>query len=171
MTVDATAPGDDPVDAQPGQQVLLTRTPRAGELAPRWRLVTAVTWIAVAVAIGSVWKTSDQLGRSTWWIGPRGQQHPLVVQMLPFLPALVMLVGTINHWRRLAVWGAVASIVSVAVGILDLPLVARIGAIEIAIGVAALVVSIASSTGTFRPIDAGDEAEESAATGSPHRAG
>ncbi len=171
MTVDATAPGEDPVDAPPRQQVLLTRTPRAGELAPGWRLVTAVTWIAVAVAIGSVWKTSDQLGRSTWWIGPRGQQHPLPVQMLPFLPALVMLVGTINHWRRLGVWGVVASVAVVAVGVVDLGRVARIGAIEIAIGVAALVVSIASATGTFRPIDAGDETAGSAAAGTPHRAG
>lgn len=176
MTADPTAPDGEPIDAAPWPwspqaaasaapapapadaipTVVLSRTPRAGELAPTWRLVTAVSWIAVAVAIGSVWKTSDQLGLSTWWIGPRGQPNPVVVQLLPFAPPLVMIVGAIAQWRRLALSGVVAALAVIAIGLGDVGRVERLGIVEVVIGAAALAVSIASFTGTYR--EAGDAA-------------
>lgn len=130
---------------------MLVRRPRPGELTPGWRLVTAVTWIAVAVAIGSVWKTSAQLGLSTWWLGPRGDPQPLLVQLSPFAPALAMVLAAINNTRRIPLLGLAASVVVVAVGVADLGRVARLGWIEIGIGVAAAAVSIASTTGVLRP--------------------
>jgi hypothetical protein len=120
---------------------------RPGELSPGWRLVTAVTWIAVAVAIGSIWKTSAQLGLSTWWLGPRGDPRPRVVQLMPFAPSIVMILGTINNARRLPQLGLAASAIIAAIGIVDLGRVVRLGAIEIGIGIAAAAVSIASTTG------------------------
>jgi len=116
-----------------------------------WRLTLVVAWIAVAVAIGSIWKTSDQLGLSTWWIGPRGEQQPRVVQLLPFLPALVMVIAVINNARRLPLLGAIASTLTMAVGVVDLWYFAKLGAVEIAVGVAAGAISLASAAGVFRP--------------------
>lgn len=135
-------------------QVALVRTPRPGELTTGWRLVTAVTWIAVAVAIGSVWKTSAQLGLSTWWLGPRGDPQPRVVQLAPFVPALAMVLAAINNARRIPLLGLAASAIVAAVGIVDLGRVARLGMIEIGIGIAAAAVSLGSTTGVLRPVRA-----------------
>jgi hypothetical protein len=74
------------------------------------------------------------------------------VQLLPFVPAVAMLLGAINHVRRLALWGVLAAVAVIAIGIVDLGYVARLGWIEIAIGGAAGAVSLASRSGTFRPI-------------------
>jgi hypothetical protein len=137
---------------EPAPAVLLVRAPRAGELTPRWRLAQAFTWIGVAVAIGSIWKTTDQLGMSTWWLGPRGEPRPAAVQVLPFVPALVMVLLTINHVRHLPWWSLGASALVVAVGVVDLGYKPAIGMLEIAVGVAAALVSVASFAGSYRPI-------------------
>jgi hypothetical protein len=137
---------------EPPERVVPIRTPRAGELSSKWRLMTALTWIAVVLALGSVWNVSDQLGLSTWWLGPRGEPRPRVVQLLPFVPAVVMVLAAINHIRQLAWWGVLAAALIVAVGVVDLGYVARLGWVEIAIGVAAGAVSVASRSGTYRPI-------------------
>jgi hypothetical protein len=135
--------------------VLLTRDPRAGELTPRWRMVTALTWIAVAAALGAVWRTSDQLGLSTWWIGPRGEPNARIVQVLPFVPAVLMTLAAVNHVRHVTWFGLLAAATTVALGVGDLGRIARLGVVEIAIGVAAAAVSLASLTGTYRPLAAG----------------
>ena len=167
MTVDASAPGgtgDDrvPTPAPDDPPVMLVAPPRPGELTPRWRFLVAVVWIAVAVAQGAVWRTSDQLGMSTWWLGPRGDPRPLAVQLLPFLPALVMVLAASNRIRFLPWWGAVSSAVVLAIGIADLGTVTRLAWVEIAIGAAALAVSVASRAGAYRPGAAPDTGPEHA---------
>lgn len=139
-----TPPIDTPMVVRPA------RTPRAGELTGGWRIVVGVTWVLVVVALASVWKTSDQLGLSTWWLGPRGDPRPVPVRLLPFLPAVLMILAAINHVRRLAWWGLAASAAIVVTGVFDLDRVVRLGLLEIAIGVAAAVVSLASLAGTYR---------------------
>ena len=143
-----------PPSASPPTDDRRARRPGAarGELTPRWRLAQAVTWIGVAVAIGSIWKTTDQLGMSTWWLGPRGEPRPAVVQVLPFVPALVMILLAINHVRHLAWWSLGASALVVAVGVVDLGYKPAIGMLEIAVGAAATLVSLASFAGSYRPI-------------------
>jgi hypothetical protein len=108
-------------------------------------------WIGVAMAIGSIWKTSEQLGMSTWWLGPRGEPRPVVVQILPFLPAVVMLLLVVNHVRHLAWWGLLASALTIAVGVVDLGYKVELGLLEIAIGVASALASLASFVGAYRP--------------------
>jgi hypothetical protein len=167
VTVDATAPGDtgdapepqEPPPAPPTlgatEQVALIAAPRPGELTPSWRLITAVAWLAVAVAQGAVWKTSDQLGMSTWWLGPRGEPRPVAVQLLPFLPAVVMVLAAANRVRFLAWWGVVCAALVAAIGVADLGVMAELGWVEIGIGAAALLVSVASFAGAYRPAPAG----------------
>jgi hypothetical protein len=126
------------------------RTPRAGELTGGWRVAVGITWVLVVVALASVWKTSDQLGLSTWWLGPRGDPQPMFVRLLPFLPAVLMILAAINHVRHLAWFGLAASALIIVTGVFDLDRVVRLGLLEIAIGVAAAVVSLASLSGTYR---------------------
>lgn len=137
---------------EPPERVVPIRAPRAGELSSKWRLLTALTWIAVVLALGSVWNASDQLGLSTWWLGPRGEPRPRIVQLLPFLPAVAMVLAAINHVRRLAWWGVLAAALVVAVGVGDLGYVTRLAWVEIAIGIAAGGFSMASLTGTYRSV-------------------
>jgi hypothetical protein len=128
-----------------------SRTPRAGELTSGWRAITALTWVFVMVALASVWKTSDQPGLSTWWLGPRGRPNSVLVQVLPFVPPVLMLLATLNHVRRLPWFGLAASLSIVVMGMFDLQPFVGLGVIEIAIGVAAAMVSLASLTGMYRP--------------------
>lgn len=139
-------------DAPIESVVLQTRTPVAGETSASWRLATVVAWIAVAVALGSVWKVSDQLGMSTWWLGPRGEPQPRAVQLIPFVPPLVMLVAAINNVRRLPWIGLLCSAAIVAIGVVDLGYIARLGVLEIAVGAAAAAVSVGSTAGVLRPV-------------------
>ena len=134
----------------PAQDVRHARTPRAGELSAGWRLVTGLTWMLVVVGLGCVWKTSDQLGLSTWWLGPRGEPHSIVIQMLPFVPAVLMVLAAINHVRYLPWFGLLASILIVLMGVFDIVRFTGLGALEVAIGVAAAVVSLVSLAGMYR---------------------
>ena len=137
-------------DVAPAEEVRRARTPRAGELTAGWRLVTGLTWMLVVVGLGCVWKTSDQLGLATWWLGPRGEPHSIVIQMLPFVPAVLMVLAAINHVRYLPWFGLLASILIVLMGVFDIVRFTGLGALEVAIGVAAAVVSLVSLAGMYR---------------------
>jgi hypothetical protein len=137
-------------EVAPAQEVRLVRAPRAGELTSGWRVVTAVTWIMVVVGLGCVWKTSDQLGLSTWWLGPRGEPHSIVIQLLPFVPPVLMTLAAVNHVRYLPWFGLAASGLVVLTGLFDIVRFTGLGALEIAIGVAAAVVSLVSLAGMYR---------------------
>jgi len=130
--------------------VVHLRPPRSGELTNRWRIITGITWALVVAAIGAVWRVSDQLGLSTWWVGPRGEPQPRIVQLLPFVPGVLMMLIAINRVRYVAVWGLLASSLIVATGIADLGRVVRLGLLEVMIGAAAAIVSLVSLTGTYR---------------------
>ena len=134
----------------PAQDMRRARTPRAGELTAGWRLVTCLTWMLVVVGLGCVWKTSDQLGLSTWWLGPRGEPHSIVLQMLPFVPPVLMVLAAINHVRYLPWLGLAASILVVLMGLFDIVRFTGLGALEVAIGVAAAIVSLVSLAGMYR---------------------
>ena len=137
-------------EVAPEQEVRPARTPRAGELTARWRLVTALTWLLVVIGLACVWKTSDQLGLATWWLGPRGEPRSIVVQLLPFVPAVLMVLAAINHVRYLPWFGLVASGLIVLTGAFDVVRFTGLGLLEIAIGVAAAVVSLVSLAGMYR---------------------
>ncbi len=140
----------DAVDSSALDPIPLERPPRPGDLTVVWRLVTATTWIAVAAALAAVWNASVQLGLATWWLGPRSDQQPVVVRLLPFVPSVVMLLAAINQVRRLAYLGLIAAAAIAIVGIIDLSYVRGLGLIEIGIAGAAAVASIASLSGTYR---------------------
>ena len=130
--------------------VLLDPPPRPGELTLGWRIGTAFAWVAVILAWAGVWNVSVQLGLSTWWLGPRGEPQPRLVQLSPFVVPVLMLLGTINNVRRLGWFGLAGSAVLAAIAIGDLNRVVSIALTELVIAAAAAVISLASLTGTYR---------------------
>jgi hypothetical protein len=123
---------------------------RAGELTPGWRIAMAIAWIAVVLAFAAVWNTSVQLGRSTWWLGPRGEPTPRIVQFVPFVAPVAMVLASIDNIRWVAIAGIGAAIVTAGVGIGDIGRVPAIAAVELAIAIAAGAISVAALTGTYR---------------------
>jgi hypothetical protein len=118
-----------------------------------WRITTAIAWIAVILALAGVWNASVQLGLGTWWLGPRSSPQPVYVRMLPFVPAVVILLAVINNLRGIAWAGIVGAATVAVVGIVDLGYVRRLAWVELAIAAAALAVSVASFTGIYRRSD------------------
>lgn len=110
----------------------------------------ALTWVGVVVGLAAVWNASVQLGLSTWWLGPRGDPRPRVIQLSPFVAPLLMVLATINNARWLGLHGLAASGVLLAVGVVDLGRVTSIAVTELLIAAAAAAVSLASLTGTYR---------------------
>lgn len=135
-------------------------TPRAGELTPGWRLVTGLLWIGVTAAFAAIWNTSERLGLSTWWLGPRGDPNLFAIRLLPFAAPGAMMIATANNLRRLGWLGIGAAIVSAAIGLGDLAREPKLAALELIVAGAALLVSVASLTGTYRhaPGAAADDA-------------
>lgn len=134
-----------PADVEPAQ-----RARRKGHLTPGWTVTFALGWLAVGVAFAAVWAVSRQLGLSTWWLGPKAQPRPIYVTMVPFLPSVLLLAGAASGFRNLAWYGLAGAGVLAGVGIADLGRVASIAALELAIAVAAALVSLAAWSGTYR---------------------
>lgn len=126
------------------------RMPRAGDLSNGWRIVTVLTWVGVVLAFATVWNVSVQLGLSTWWLGPRGQPQPRLVQLTPFFGPALMILATINQIRWLGWFGLLASTVLAAFGVVDIARIGLLGVVELLIALVAGAVSIASLTGTYR---------------------
>jgi hypothetical protein len=126
------------------------RAPRAGELTPGWRIVTACLWIAVVAAFAAIWNTSERLGLSTWWLGPRGDPNPIYLRLSPFVAPALMVLAAANNLRRLPVLGIGASLLTAVVGIVDLWYVRGLAILEIVVGAVALAISAASFTGLYR---------------------
>ena len=150
-----SAPNDDvPAGSERLEAALVAypgRTPREGELTTGWRIITAITGIAVILAFATVWNVSVQLGLSTWWLGPRGQPQPRLVQLTPFFGPLLMVLGAINQVRWLAWFGLLASAVLAGFGVIDIVRIGALGVLEVVIAGLAAAVSAASLTGTYRP--------------------
>ncbi len=126
------------------------RTPRPGDLTGGWRIITALAWIGVILAMATVWNVSRQLGLSTWWLGTRAQPQLRIVQFSPFVCPALMLLGAVNHVRWLGWFGLIAAGALVGYAVVDLGQVSSIAAVELLIGGLAAAVSIASLTGTYR---------------------
>jgi hypothetical protein len=111
-------------------------------------MVTMATWAGIIAGIAAVWAASRQIGLSTWWLGPRAGDRSIVVSLIPFVPGVTMIIAAVARVRYVWAIGIVASLIVMAIGLGDLSRVARLGAVEIALGVAGCAVSLASWTGT-----------------------
>lgn len=133
------------------------RTPRAGELSVGWRVVSGCLWLAVIGAFAAIWNTSERLGLSTWWLGPRGEPMPVFVRLLPFVAPTAMVLAVSYNARWIWRWGVLASLVTAGIALGDIGGFSNLAGLELLVALVALGVSLASITGTYRPIDDGDD--------------
>ena len=126
--------------------------PRPGQLTTGWRYATGAMWFLVFVAYCGVWKASRELGLATWWLGPVSDPQPIFVMLLPFVGPAAMVIATLANVRRLPWYGLVASAAAMLIALPDLDRVRRLGIAELAIAIAAALVSIAGFGGTYRRV-------------------
>jgi hypothetical protein len=124
--------------------------PVAGQLTNGWRLVTGIFWAFVIVAYAAVWKTSYELGLSTWWLGPFGDPQPAFVTMLPFVAPLVMVLLTLNNSRWLPWAGLGAAMILAVIAAFDVARVPRLAIVELAIAGAGALIAVAGFAGRYR---------------------
>ena len=125
-------------------------TPTAGQLTNGWRFVTGFTWALVIVAYAAVWKTSQELGLNTWWLGPFGDPQPPYVTMLPFVAPLAMVLLAVNNSRWLPWAGLGTAAVLAVIAVFDIAKVPRLAAVEFAIAAAGALIAVAGFAGRHR---------------------
>jgi hypothetical protein len=108
------------------------------------------TWVGVFVAHLAVWKASEEIGITTWWLGPRSDPQPVMVRLVPFAVTAVFGILASYNVPRMPVIGLAGASVLAAIAVPDLSRSAGLAAIEFAIAAAVLLVSVASFTGTYR---------------------
>jgi hypothetical protein len=128
-----------------------------------WRLMLVVCWTAVLLACAAVWKTSEELGLGTWWLGTRSEPSAQIVRLLPFAVAAVAGVAAAYNLRW-AWWASLgAALGLVAWSIPDFSRSTGLALVELVVGLAALVVTAGAWTGRYRnggsrpPDEPGDE--------------
>ena len=102
----------------------------------------AVCWGAAFFAFAAVWKTSEEIGIGTWWLGPRSQPQPMLVRILPFAITLMLGLLAISNTRRVALASIVGSFAIAGIAVFDMSRSGGLAAIEFAIAGSMLLVSI-----------------------------
>ena len=98
----------------------------------------------VFAALIGVWKASQEVGLATWWRGPRSAPRPVPVQVLPLIAPSVMVIGAMFRWKHLAWVGVGAGLVTALIGTGDLDRVPKLALVQIALGAAGVVFSLAA---------------------------
>lgn len=111
-----------------------------------------MTWIGAFLAYMAVWKTSEELGLGTWWLGPRSNPQPVVVRIIPFAVIAVFGILATYNVRRLSWISLGGAAVLALIAVPDLSRSTGIATIEFTIAAAVALVSLASLTGTYRAV-------------------
>ena len=133
------------------QNVLSGAPLRVGQLSAGWQIMLAAAWAAAFFAFAAVWKTSEEIGIGTWWLGARAQPQPTLVRFAPFL--LTLFIGTLAVYnvRRTALISAVAAISVAVIAAFDMSRSGGLAATEFAIAASMLLVSVGAIIGSMRP--------------------
>lgn len=123
---------------------------RPGQLTNGWRGVFMVGWGCVVLAMAAVWRSARTLGLSTWWLGASSTPQFLLVQLLPFLPAIGLVVLAARNTTFLPYLGVVGALALAAIATGDINRFSGLAVAEFTIAAAALLVSVASFAGLLR---------------------
>ncbi len=123
---------------------------RPGQLTVGWQIMVAASWTAAFFAFAAVWKTSQEIGIGTWWLGARAQPQPTVLRIAPFVLAIAVGMAAVYNIRRTA-WISAAASIALAIGAaFDMSRSGGLAAIEFAIAGSMLLVSIGAALGAIR---------------------
>lgn len=120
---------------------------RPGQLTVAWRNLFLVGWVAVLLGFAAVAKTSRTLGLSTWWLGASAQPQIILIQMLPFVPGVLLVIGAARNSRFLPFTGIIGAIALAAIATADIGRFDRLALVQFVIAGGGLAVSIASLAG------------------------
>lgn len=109
-----------------------------------------MAWAAVAGGFAAVWYSSRVTGFSTWWLGPETAPRPLVVSVLPFVAPVGLALAGFFHRRYLPWWGIGGAAVTAMVAWGDVGRVNGYAAVEFALALGGLLVSVAAFAGMLR---------------------
>ena len=149
----APAPLPRPPEAFDPPALLPGRPQRAGELTVGWRTVYAIGWIGVVLGLAAVWKSSRTLGLPVWWLGPEADPNPLPLQILPFLPAALLIAAAVRSMRFLPWLGLAGAAAMIAIAAFDVGRFTGLALIQIVLAVAGALVSVAAFAGVLLRAD------------------
>ena len=124
--------------------------PRPGQVTTGWQMLLGAAWTAAFFAFAAVWKTSQDIGIGTWWLGARAQPRSVAIKIIPFVLAIVIGLAAIYNLRRVALISLAGSVGVALIADFDMSRSGGLAAIEFAIAASVAVISIGAFTGTYR---------------------
>lgn len=113
-------------------------------------MLLGAAWTASFFAFAAVWKTSQDIGISTWWLGARAQPQSVPIKIIPFVLTIVIGLAAICNLRRVALISLAGSVGVALIAVFDMSRSGGLAAIEFAIAASVAVISIGAFTGTYR---------------------
>jgi hypothetical protein len=121
-----------------------------GQVTAGWQMMLGAAWTAAFFAFSAVWKTSQDIGIGTWWLGARAQPQSVTVKVIPFALAIVIGLAAIYNLRRVALISLAGSLAVALIAVFDISRSGGLAAIEFAIAASLAVISVGALTGTYR---------------------
>ncbi|WP_394931755.1 hypothetical protein [uncultured Ilumatobacter sp.] len=123
---------------------------RPGQVTTGWQMLLGAAWTASFFAFAAVWKTSQDIGIGTWWLGARAQPQSVMIKIIPFVLIIVVGLAAIYNLRRVALVSLAGSVGVALIAVFDISRSGGLAAIEFAIAASLATVSVGALTGTYR---------------------
>jgi hypothetical protein len=121
-----------------------------GQLTAGWSTVFWVGWLLILSSFIAVWYSSRLIGLSTWWLGPATDPQLILVNLFPLTVPLALAVAGFRAARWLPWWGIGGALFVAGIAVFDIRAVPGYAAIEFALAIGGLCISVASFAGLFR---------------------
>ncbi|MEK7423937.1 MAG: hypothetical protein AAB131_08875 [Actinomycetota bacterium] len=139
-----------PMSAHSGPVATSAQPQRVGQLAAGWRVTFALGWCGVLLGFAAVAKTARTMGLSTWWLGASAEPRFVLIQVVPFVPGVLLVTGAMRNARFLPYVGIIGAIALAAVATGDVGRFDRLALVQFVIAGGGMAVSVASFAGMLR---------------------
>lgn len=126
------------------------KLPQPGQLTVVYRWIVVVFWVAIVSALGTVAGASEVVGRQVWWLGDDGRRAPIYVLVLPVIAPMITMVAAVNNRRWVPYASSVAALTTLLTAFGDRHRSPGCALIELALGIAGALVSVASFSARYR---------------------
>ncbi|MEQ1700424.1 MAG: hypothetical protein ABMA25_09950 [Ilumatobacteraceae bacterium] len=145
-------PAAAPALPQPEQYTPAAPTPRAGELTRQWSTLFWLGWLLIAASFVAIWVSSAKIGIATWWLGPTTEPRFILINLLPLIAPLGLAIAAVMRARRLPWFGIAGAVVAAVIAAFDIADAPGYAAIEFALALAGLFISVAGFGGMYRAV-------------------